>query len=93
MFRGRVVVEGEPQWTDLDRGYVLAWQAEEASKHTCGRPLAEVFAKENQSKYGAEVIRCHGCAALDRAMSAYSSAEGADTAGLQVRFTRTPTDD
>lgn len=92
MFRGRVVAEGEPQWTDLDRGYALAWLAEQNSKHECGQPLAEVFAKEHQNDYGAEVVRCHACAALERAMSEYGKADGADTAGLRARLTRTPSD-
>lgn len=91
MFRGRVVAEGEPTWTDLDRGYALAWLAEERSKHAdCGRPYAEVFDPANQNAYAAEVVRDHACATLERAMSEYGKADGADTAGLRARLTRTP---
>lgn len=83
--------EDEPQWTEKDRAYALAWAAEERERHTCGRPLSESMAKENQYKYEVEPVRCHACAARERAAQQYQDAEGADTAGLMFRFVRTPT--
>jgi hypothetical protein len=90
VFLGRVPDDGEPYWTDLDRAYALAWQAEQRETHTCGQPLPESTAKENQFKYEAEPVRCHACAARDRIAEQYRGQDGADTAGLMVRLTRTP---
>jgi hypothetical protein len=90
IFRGRVPVDGESYWTPLDRNYALAWQQEKRATHTCGQPVAESTARENQFRYRAEVIRCHACAALDRAVSEHTRQDGADTAGIQARLTLTP---
>lgn len=82
--------EGESQWTDLDRNYALAWQAETRSEHSCGQPMAESMANENQFRYTAEVIRCHACAATERAVKTFSGQDNADTAGIRARLTSTP---
>lgn len=47
------------------------------------------MAKENQYAYDAEVIRCHACAAKERAVESFEKA-GGETHGLGVRLTRTP---
>lgn len=91
MFLGRVVGAGEPQWTDEDRQLVFAWRDEESERHTCGRPAAESFAKDNAWAYRAEVVRCHACAALERAVHDYTKQDGADSAGIYPRFVTTPT--
>lgn len=48
------------------------------------------MAKQNQFGYDAELVRCHACAARARVYEQYAKQEGADTAGLMVRITRTP---
>lgn len=91
VFLGRVPEEGEPYWTDLDRGYALEWQAERTERHpSCGQPLDESMARANQFAYEAETVRCHACAAKERVGQQYQNQDGADTAGLLVRLTRTP---
>lgn len=91
MFRGRVLGEGDPAWTDLDRSYALAWQLEQASRCSgCGEPRTESMDKAHQFAYAAEVVRCHSCAAKERAGDGYARQDGADTAGLLVQLTHTP---
>lgn len=82
--------DGASYWTEEDRVHALAWAAEERERHTCGRPLTESMARENQYKYEVEPIRCHACKAREDAAAQYAKREGADTAGLMFRFTRTP---
>ncbi|MGH3504313.1 MAG: hypothetical protein ACRDQA_25955 [Nocardioidaceae bacterium] len=93
MFRGRVQAEGDPYWTDLDRGYALAWREEDMSTcDGCGQPYEESMDRKHQFGYTAEIVRCHACAAKDRAGKHYADADGADTNGLMVQLTKTPHD-
>ncbi|HET7407966.1 MAG TPA: hypothetical protein VFJ21_12640 [Mycobacteriales bacterium] len=84
-----MVADSDPQWTELDRGYALAWQLEVDLTHSCGQPLAETTKRGHQFAYRAEVVRCHACATRDRAVEEFTNA-GGDPAGLFVRLTRGP---
>ena len=66
MFLGRVVKDGEPYWTETDRQWSLALLAEERGTHSCGQPIEESFAPENDGKYVWEAVLCHACAAAQR---------------------------
>lgn len=48
------------------------------------------MARGSQYAYRAEVVRCHAKAAMERAGDAYSSQEGADTAGIMTRLVGGP---
>lgn len=66
VLRGRVVADGEAVWTEKDRLTALALLEEERNTHSCGHPIDEAFAKDNDGKYVGEAIRCHACAASQR---------------------------
>lgn len=82
MFLGRVPLAGEPLWTDKDREWALALQAEEAATHACGHLTEDTFDPEADGQYVSSAIRCHACAASQREASAFSEDEHADAAGL-----------
>ena len=82
MFLGRIPRPDEPLWTDKDREWALALQAEEAATHACGHLSEDTFNPEADGTYVAEAIRCHACAASAREAAAFSSDEHADGAGL-----------
>jgi hypothetical protein len=92
VFLGRVVAAGEPHWLDSDRDKVIAYELEQRTLCPCGcgRPATESMARANQLRYGAEVVRCHARAAMDRQTEWYRKQKGSDEAGLLVRLTRTP---
>ena len=54
-----------PEWTDLDRAYVLALDLYEAGLcDGCGHPLEETTRAENSEAYVAKApVRCHRCTA------------------------------
>jgi hypothetical protein len=65
----------------------LAWQAEQQLKCPgCGLSREDTMAVEADDAYAAEPIRCHACAARDRASKSFAQGgEGmaaGDTAGL-----------
>lgn len=73
-------------WSDEDRAWATALLAYEKALCSCGQPVAESFAPENEFEYTATLMRCHACAQADRATEALP--ESADRAGLRVQVTR-----
>lgn len=73
-------------WDDEDRTWALALLAVERSTCTCGEPLAESHDPVNEFGYTAEVLRCHACAAIDRARDALP--ETADLSGIRIHAKR-----
>ena len=88
VFLGRVVNDGEPLWTDKDREWALALEAEEKATHSCGQLSEESFNPESDGMYTAEAVRCHACAASAREAASFADDEHADTAGLVFVTTR-----
>lgn len=81
---------GDGGWTAEDRAYALAWRAyldEHCS--SCGHDLAVSTNKDNQFAYRAEIVRCHACAARDKAAQKFQK-DGGDPAGALTRFTKYP---
>lgn len=82
---------GEPLWTDEDRAWALALLAYEADQcPDCGQPRSISHSPEAESKYRAELTRCHACAAAAAAVRQLLEDEHADPAGVTARFTKTP---
>lgn len=48
----------------------------------CGHSLDETMDKHAQHNYTAKVLRCHACAAKERAMKERARDENADDAGV-----------
>ena len=53
----------------------------------CHRPLAETMSPEADDAYDTVVLRCHACAARDRAGRKFAQDEHADVAGLRIAIT------
>lgn len=81
---------GDGSWSDEDRAYALAWQQYQRELCSgCGHDLAVSMAKANQFAFGAEVVRCHACAAKSRATETFQKG-GGDTAGAMTHMTKYP---
>jgi RNase P subunit RPR2 len=53
----------------------------------CHRPMAETMAVEADDAYDTVVLRCHACAARERAGRKFTEDGNADTAGLRIAIT------
>ena len=72
-------------WDADDQGYALALLALESETcDGCGHPVTESMDSANQFGYRAELVRCHACAAADRA----TEGDGINRAGLRVKVVR-----
>ncbi len=75
-------------WLPEDTAYALAWQQLERDRCSgCGHQRDESFDAANQDGFTAEVLRCHGCAARDRASRQFAADKG-DAAGVYVTVSR-----
>ncbi len=81
---GRSPVPGRPLWTANDTALAVALTALEAVTCDCGHDRRESMDAANEYRYVADAVRCHACAARDRAAEAYNKA-GGTTAGLAFR--------
>jgi hypothetical protein len=82
VFTGRVVLAGEPQWLAFDTALAVTLQVNEAmSCAGCGQDRRESLDPETETAWTAEAVRCHSCAARDRASTAWNK-DGGSTAGL-----------
>lgn len=83
---GRVVAPGEPLWTQEDTDLALALTEIESVRCSgCGNDLTETLDDADEFAWQAEAVRCHACAARDRAAR---KAEDMDTSGLRWLATR-----
>jgi len=73
-------------WDDEDRAWAMALLAQEHSTCSCGEPVAESHDPLNEYAYTATVLRCHACAAADRAAEALP--EKSDRAGLRIQVAK-----
>lgn len=87
MLRGRVVAAGQPLWTAQDAAYAVALTSIEAAACSCGHDRRESMAAGNEYAYQADAVRCHACAARERAAEAYAK-QGGSMAGLSFAVTR-----
>lgn len=71
--------------------YTLAWLEYQRDMHTCGHPLSVTMKPDNQFAYEAEPVRCHACAAQQRAAKQFAD-DGGDQAGLLLRMVRFPSE-
>lgn len=84
---GRVVADGQPLWTAQDTALAVALTAIEAATCACGHDRRESMDSANEYGYVAEAVRCHACAARDRAAEAYQKQDGS-MAGLAFAVKR-----
>lgn len=88
MFTGRVVLPGEPLWTEEDVDYALAWQREQnALCKGCGHPVDETGDKVNTMLYAAEETWCQGCAVIEWRRKALSDSD-IDLSGVRLHVTK-----
>lgn len=88
--RSQFLGAGDGSWTAEDRAYALAWQQYQGELcGGCGHDLAVSTAREHQFAYGAEIVRCHACAAKDKAAQKFQK-DGGDSAGAMTRMTKYP---
>lgn len=90
MFLGRIVADGEPLWTDDDRDWALALLAYEADLCDCGQPRSISTQAEAEDTYTASKLRCHACRTIARASERFTTAPGADSAGLLISLRKGP---
>ena len=81
MLVGRVVDPGAPLWTQSDTDLAIALTELEDDRHECGHPRSESMDPANEFAYTAEPVRCHACAAADRASR--NRPESLDDAGIR----------
>jgi len=60
--------------------------AAENATCSCGEDIADSYDPANEFAYTTEVLRCHACAAVDRAREALP--EKADLSGLRIHAKR-----
>jgi len=73
---GRAVADGQPLWTTQDTALAVALTAIEAATCACGHDRRESMDAANEYAYTAVAVRCHACAARDRAAEAYAKQDG-----------------
>lgn len=78
---GRVVRDGQPLFTAQDTALAIALTTVEARTCACGHNRSETTTPGAEFAYEAAAIRCHACAARDRAARAFADGEGS-MAGL-----------
>ena len=68
----------DPEWTQDDRGYALAWQSIEDGKCPCGcgHPVAESTDPANENAYDGHSIRCFAGKAREDALSSVDDKSG-----------------
>lgn len=84
---GRAHRDGQPLWTAQDTALAVALTTVEAATCACGHDRRESMNADNEFSYVAEAVRCHACAARDRAAEAYAKADG-QMAGLAFAVKR-----
>jgi hypothetical protein len=83
---GRIVNPGDPLWSQDDTDLAVALTEIDGERHTCGHPRSESMDPAHEFDWEAEAVRCHACAARDRAARAVG--EGWDDAGINWITTR-----
>jgi len=76
---------GEPLWLDEDRQAALEWIAyDESLCPGCRTDRSETMDPAADDSYETVALRCHKCAARERAGKKFAADESADTSGLYI---------
>lgn len=76
---------GEVLWRAEDRAWALALMEYERDLCPgCGRSRTESTSPDMQDAYDADMIRCHGCAAVAHASEAFHDKPRADPHGIYI---------
>lgn len=89
VLKGRVVAEGQPLFTADDSSLAVALQSLESRTCACGHDRVDTTSPDAEFSFAADAIRCHACAARDRAARAFAES-GGSTAGLLWVVNRKP---
>ncbi len=81
----RSVTTFDEDFTEEDMQSALEWQAEDRNTCSCGQPIDESTAVGADDNYEAELVVCHGCAAMDRKERAFRESQSPVTDGLKRR--------
>ena len=85
---GLAVPSGAPPWRQVDSDLAIALTEIEADECPgCGHPRDESMDPANEFAYLAEPVRCHACAARDRAAKR-DSGDDWDDSGIAWTTTR-----
>lgn len=81
---GRAVAPGEPAWTQEDTDLAQALLEVEAETCPgCGHSRAESMDMATEFEWEAEPVKCHACAAMDRAAANYGRDATWNAAGVR----------
>jgi len=85
VFLGRVVGNGDPQWTPRDAEAAVLWHIEQSARCSgCGRPRNECMVEFAEApEYEVTPIRCWACEARDK-MSQEFREKGGSGSGLYM---------
>jgi hypothetical protein len=87
---GRVVRAGEPLWLQSDTEAVLEYLHDKSLMCSgCGLPREDTMTPDAERLFVSRALRCHACAARDRAARKFSDQKG-DTSGLFFTLERAP---
>jgi hypothetical protein len=93
VFLGRIVADGEPLWLPEDAQAVLDYFREESlTCPGCGLPRDETMTPEAEDHYRSRAMRCHACAARERATSKFDDRPH-ESAGLYFTVEKRPPED
>jgi hypothetical protein len=79
---GRVIAQGDPLWTQEDTDLAVALTEIEGERHACGHPRSESMDPAHEFDWKADPVRCHACAAVDRAARRAAEDKSWDGAGI-----------
>lgn len=73
----RSITTHDPEFTDDDRNYALAWQHRENERcGECGHPLTETTHPDSEDQYTGHAVVCFACQAKEHVVNAVDSREG-----------------
>jgi YD repeat-containing protein len=89
----RSVTTWDPEWTDEDRGWAIAFIRDEATRcGGCGQPAEEAHNPATSGTWTVEQVICQACRVLDAVRDNYASGEDRHLhRGLRFRPARTTT--
>ena len=80
VFRGRVVADGDPLWTDDDRRWAKAYVYDRQVRMPCGHYEDEASGPDNSDAFVAVPRVCHRCRAVGEAADVrHKTATAADS--------------
>jgi hypothetical protein len=89
---GRVVLAGQPLWLQEDTDLAVALTEIEAERCECGHSRTESMDPAHEFDWQAEAVRCHACAARERAARSAARDDAWDESGIRWVTTRRGSD-